>query len=97
MTEPKKKYSDMYTLHNGDDVHFCPTCEYHLIDTSLNETFCPRCGQPIVIKRPILCKKVCNMEMIIEKEGNFYCKAFDFHLDTDINGEPIMSYDCKWD
>ncbi|WP_455652049.1 hypothetical protein [Phascolarctobacterium sp.] len=34
MTEQKAKYSDMYTLHNGDDVHFCPTCEYHLIDTS---------------------------------------------------------------
>lgn len=95
MTE--KKYSETYSLHNGEAIHFCPTCKYHLIDTKLANTYCPRCGQAILINRPILCKNVCKGEMLGSKDKKYYCKQYDTKLHTDINGEPIMSVLCDWE
>lgn len=97
MTEGKIKYSETYSLHNGEAIHFCPNCKYHLIDTELANTYCPRCGQAILINRPILCKNVCKGKMLIDIKGTFCCDAHKVELKTDINGEPIMFYACDWD
>lgn len=89
-----KKYSEMYFLHNGDKVHFCPTCKYHLIDTKLNDTYCPSCGQSIRIRRPFLCKNITDCP--VGKTVTSYCPVYKVNLDSDINGDAIISCQCDW-
>lgn len=98
MTQENIKYSEMYKLQSGEDLHFCPACKYHIVDTNpkgYGNTYCPACGQYIKIRRPRLCKNICAGEYT-NKEGKFYCSIYTEYLDSDINGDAIALSQCDW-